>query len=96
MSAPIGPGDWVECVDASACPAYGPTPLVVGLIYAVERIDGRADVVGGVALHLVGVRSGGPQGGFGAFRFRPVYRPRTDLIETLLQPVDGVKPSVDA
>lgn len=27
---------------------------------------------------------------------RPVYRPRADLIETLLQSMDGVKPTVDA
>lgn len=103
MSA-IGPGDWVECINASPKPGTrkvdwrGPT-IEVGKLYRVTAafVDGT-----GAPVILVGwervkaTRENGFRCGYHVDRFRPVYRPRTDLIESLLQPVDGVKPTVDA
>ena len=88
MAAPIGPGDWVECVDASPCSMYGPPPLTVGALYRVERIrEFEPEVIDGWCLWLVGVRANSPEGAFGGGRFRPIYRPKSSIIEQLKQPV---------
>lgn len=84
----IGPGDFVECVDARPCPIYGPVPLVVGGLYVVSRVEQDTATVFGWSIFLVGVRSGGPHGGFGGGRFRPIYRPKQSLIESLKTPVE--------
>lgn len=89
MSIPIGPGDWVECVDALGRePAGTPTPLRVGAIYQVEdtfRWFGHD----GLTLREVKPPTG--DRGFAAALFRPIYRPKADLIESLKAPPKRVK-----
>lgn len=97
MSA-IGPGDWVECVDASPCRRIGFTSLVHGRLYRVSALgvpdgSGERGLIIAEAPHPDTTRYGV---GWALRRFRPVYRPRAHLIESLLKPVDGVKPRVDA
>jgi len=86
----IGPGDMVECVDASPRDAY-PCPLVEGAIYQVAsfNIDGGVVLKGfsypifieGSDGSLVGVE------GFSPRRFRPLRRPpNPELIESLKRP----------
>jgi hypothetical protein len=95
MSEPIGPGDWVECIGAFVNPFF-----VVGRLYQAERVvpaigdcpacgdeTGRGLLfVGGPRIHhpVVGVMSCCP------CRFRPVYRPRADFIESLKAPPERV------
>lgn len=84
MSGAIGPGDWVECVDASPNRRIGRSVLAHKALYQVERAGFVTNLP---ALWLVGLRSLGTTGAFDARRFRPIYRPKADLIETLKQPV---------
>jgi len=93
MAGAIGPGDWVECIDASP-DWWGETvPLVVGRIYRVLRLERDPDrerppgTVEECGVILVGVRVG-PKGddSFSLGRFRPVYRPNVDIIESLKAP----------
>lgn len=42
---------------------------------------------------LIGPRSNSATGGWGAYRFRPIYRPKADLIERLMQPAPDVAPA---
>lgn len=103
MSA-IGPGDWVECVDASPryVPGVGmspvPAPLVKGAVYRVERVvyDARWDETGIV---LDGIRENAWRidGAFNVDRFRPIYRPKSEIIESLKQPApDAVRELITA
>jgi hypothetical protein len=94
MSAAIGPGDFVECVDITPCRVCGVPNLNLGAIYRVEDVVRalRSNNKWGWLLILQGVRSAGTQGGFGLGRFRPVYRPSADLIRQLEQPApDAVR-----
>lgn len=83
MSA-IGPGDWVECVIGRPHTFHPPATLVVGQLYLVRGLHPNG------SLYLAGVvLPKGPKGieaGWGLPRFRPVYRPKSSLIETLKQP----------
>lgn len=87
MTSAIGPGDFVECVNAD--PQFIiPTGLSAGAIYQVQALTpprpGRWAVAG---LLLVGVRHPGNElGDYNPDRFRPIYRPRADFIESLKQP----------
>lgn len=89
MSA-IGPGDWVECIDASPseegrhfCEA---DQLVLGTVYCVSAAwvwrDSTPVILVGrersEASEYWGVRCG-----YGVRRFRLIYRPKNDLIERL-------------
>lgn len=95
MSA-IGPGDWVECVNARPSHWYGyDCGLVVGAVYQVRAIIPAAispfgDTGLGLHLHEI-VRpldvDWGTEPAFCATRFRPVYRPKSELIQGLLQPI---------
>lgn len=95
MASAIGPGDWVECVDASPCPRYGDPGLRLGALYQVARTERRRDEITGYegdGVLLSGYRH--PSRGvekksdwLGASRFRPIYRPKADLIESLKAPV---------
>lgn len=98
MSA-IGPGDWVECVDASPRPEhYGPylaaiAELRVGRVYQVRGLAPSG-------IYIVGILSGDERRGFAApfgfaaSRFRPIWRDSKSLIETLLEPLPaGVEPA---
>jgi hypothetical protein len=91
MAGAIGKGDWVECVDASPM-RHIPTGLVAGCIYCVEgltpaRMEGNSSL--GSGLLLVGIRHPGNwRGDFAASRFRPIYRPNSELLESLLRKAD--------
>lgn len=93
MSAPIGPGDWVECIRMSPTGKGDGGFLRVGALYCVDRVrifvrgtDGQRRP----ALTLVGQ----PQQPRGAYRvdlFRPIYRRDETLLARLMQPVPGVE-----
>ena len=89
MTTPIGPGDWVECIDDGSGDGYG-TPLRVGAIYRVNGII--PDWQGKLGLTLDGVEppTTGSVGiiliGFAPELFRPIYRPKADFIESLKAP----------
>jgi hypothetical protein len=87
MSAPIGPGDWVELID----PAWaGQTFPRQGGIYCIESVEDCGDNTcgdcgGSVGLDLVQVPPL-EDCAWCPCQFRPIYRPRADLIEQLKQP----------
>lgn len=85
MSA-IGPGDWVECVDASLYHGQ-PNGLSVGAVYRVkELLDCPID---GPGCSLVGVSPPvARKRGYLLSRFRPIYRPRKGAFDHLLKPMD--------
>jgi len=97
MTSAIGPGDWVECVDTNPVnfPTFdpqktGPELLTKGAVYQVESIvpSRRRRPM----LQLREVRSTrNPMGAFYAHRFRPIYRPKADLIERLLRACDELR-----
>ena len=91
----IGPGDWVECVgyavDKRSFESRGPTPKKGG-VYQIEAVvmgrlrDGTVEP----AYRLVGWHVPSEIGGrivYPTSGFRPIYRPKADLIERLMQPV---------
>jgi hypothetical protein len=99
MAAPIGPGDWVECVSNRG--VYGAvTQLRVGAVYRVVAVgvtppEDEFPNVPWVRLESAPLRPG--KIGFRASLFRPIYRPKSDLIEALKQPAPaGVRELEDA
>ena len=85
----IGPGDWVECVDASDSPHHLLScPLVLGAMYLVVELHPE-DAAGEVGVETRSI----PERIFRASRFRPIYRPKESLIQTLLEPVDEMAPA---
>lgn len=82
--ADIGPGDFVECVRVTK----PNSAFAMGAIYVVEAVikptscDLCASPCHG--LHLVGMHR--HPHGWCINCFKPVYRPKSDLIETLKQP----------
>jgi hypothetical protein len=99
MSAPIGPGDYVECVNAgSKWPGF-PCFLILGAIYTVERIVLPGPDTVDDTVFLVGVKNPNdgritPRGdrvaGFALSRFRPIYRRSDTILKSVLEPVDGL------
>jgi hypothetical protein len=94
MSAPIGPGDWVECVDAAARSFFAPEDvLTVGKLYRVTKTFVNAF---GPALGIEGhpridaSAYWGFEVGYRLHRFRPIYRPKSSIIEQLKQPAPDV------
>lgn len=91
MSA-IGPGDWVEALGPRGAVSW--TGARAGGVYCVEALVSTApcdlcpdDHPG---LHLFGIQRH-PHGWAGC-QFRPIYRPKADLIEQLKQPApDAVR-----
>lgn len=86
MSAAIGPGDWVERV-------RGGNGLNAGSMWRVEDIDAAGGwcvacgpSAGSIGLLLHGIRhpSHKPWCSCG---FRPIYRPKSEIIEALKAPV---------
>jgi hypothetical protein len=83
----IGPGDFVECVDAEPeahCP-FRSIGLSRGHVYRVERV-----LVAHETEVLVLAEVLHPHNEWGAYRadrFRPIYRPKRSLIEGLKRPV---------
>lgn len=100
MSA-IGPGDWVECVDGSPHAVCGAS-LVAGKLYRVRDAipDARTARGRGPTLCLVeivlpiGVH--GVEMSWALARFRPIYRPKSEIIEALKQPAPSVRETEDA
>ena len=75
MSEPIGPGDWVECIDATPSPYYPEhgAPLVVGALYCIEAVVTSRR--GAINFALVGVHLPSKVGNrlvFAHWRFRPI------------------------
>lgn len=95
MAEPIGPGDWVECVDASPM-RFFETGLTVGAVYLVEGCTYPRDgLIAGLLLR--GVRHpGNLLGDYNPRRFRPIYKPSADLIQSLLRPVPAEPETVGA
>lgn len=76
----IGPGDWVECVDSRGWEHLVP----VGSVHLVEDVtmwQGRIP-----SLILKGIASPSGYREVLAECFRPIYRPKADLIESLKAP----------
>jgi hypothetical protein len=89
MSAPIGPGDWLECIKAVGDEAH---LIIVGEFYCVERLDsellgpcGECGAVG-TGFHLAGIKLRWEQGAFCTCSFRPVGGPEVDVVEVLKAP----------
>jgi hypothetical protein len=93
MAGAIGPGDWVECVEAGAIypcrcgVGHEARPEICrGALYRVAAVLGP-DCDGEFHFRLAGVENlSDPSLGFFEHRFRLVYRPRADFIESLKQP----------
>jgi len=82
MSAPIGPGDWVRCINASCDPYGKAVPLIEGEVYRVAEIHRGLPhgTIGNFwtddAFDLEGVPDiitpEGDRLAYGAYRFRPL------------------------
>jgi hypothetical protein len=86
----IGPGDWVECVSNQVAGCAPQTKLVVGRVYLVTKVGvtpPRDPYPNVPWVRLREVKEDPRRWGFRAEWFRPIYRPREELIEQLLQPV---------
>lgn len=86
MTQPIGPGDWVECVEEWTA-LY---PVRRGAVYRVSKVF---ETVGRCGLHgdaceKLAVRLDtippGVRGGYCSRQFRPIYRPREHAFDYLL------------
>lgn len=93
MSAQIGPGDVLECVDAHLYEEGGEALLTLGAHYTVEAVwdylPHRGDPDSGwfdCAVDLVGVAPPADGLAWGLYRFRPVDSSRADFITSLKQP----------
>lgn len=97
MSAPIGPGDWVEYVGD-----YDEA-FVVGRLYCVRRIvstgisvvcacHGKEQAFG-LDVHEVQLPPNDEyhESAWCPDGFRPIYRPKADLIEQLKQPAPDIE-----
>lgn len=98
MTAPIGPGDWVECAPPSGYRGDIPIEQVGisgsypkrGHVYRVREV-GQYRTLQGMedGLRLVGIVAstpGHPDSWWPARCFRPIYRPKAELIQSLLAP----------
>lgn len=82
----IGPGDWVECVrGARSNFSWCPEEVVAGCLYRVTEVDQASDWRGNLAEGLF-LQGFDQRHGWSVERFRPIYRPKTDLIESLKTP----------
>lgn len=94
MSAPVGVGDWVECIDARPFAWTGCRVLQLGAIYRVRDIVLSLAITGDLsdALLLDGIHHYSPRHikecAFAVDRFRPIYRRRDGAFDHLLTPVD--------
>jgi hypothetical protein len=86
MAAPIGPGDWVQCVTSVGPDSFG-NRIFAGSVYCVELIAPFSDLPGspdGFGVKLVGI--GNANCLWGPERFTPLGGNRADLIESLKAP----------
>jgi hypothetical protein len=79
LAAPIGPGDWVECVKTMGHPAV--------TLHALYLVEALADWYGLPCLILAGVVNEHGHRRVRADCFRPIYRPKSEIIEALKTPV---------
>lgn len=89
MSAPIGPGDYVECIQNRLPTTLPPRGIVVGRIYRVTDtgVTPPDDKEPNKAwLRVDGAECRPDRWGFHAEWFRPVYKPQASLIQSLKQP----------
>lgn len=93
----IGPGDFVECVDIAERPGELQTDvLILGAIYRVEQLILVTLPDYGPAVFLVEHPENGPHGlrrCFAPSRFRPIYRPKSEIIEGLKAPAPELEPA---
>lgn len=90
MSEPIGPGDWVECV-SSGLSSKGDR-VEAGRIYRVTAFKSwgaRCANCGCANGHTGLVVETDKNGGWCPKRFRPIYRPKASLIQSLLKPIEA-------
>lgn len=95
MSEPIGPGDWVECVDARPHRriTVAPITIVFGALYRVAKVipGGTRDYAALRFWEQDCLRVEGdplPEPNAWRFvRFRPIYRLKQSIIEALKAPV---------
>lgn len=98
----IGPGDYVECVNASTAakaPWKDGPGLHVGRVYVVSETFINANNSPVVLLgweRVLSSRIHGFRCGYGVERFRRIYRPKADLIAGLLKPVETAPEKVPA
>lgn len=98
MSAAIGPGDWLICVDATPCKLTG-YELSAGRLYQVREVVGGWDIDGlwteGVLLEgvFLGVNRAGLEYGWLLWRFVPAGR---DGMFNELLTVDPIQVREDA
>lgn len=89
----IGPGDWVECVDDGWRPNETESNYIKsGNIYCVTAVIPaetyvEPDVDGIELSQFQVVQDDGYLPSFSIDRFRPIYRPKSDLIEQLKKPM---------
>lgn len=100
MAPAIGPGDWVECVDAQFHASAG-VALVLAAIYRVREVLPDAILSGGgrgptVRLRNIALPIGphGVEASWAISRFRPIYRPKQEIIEALKAPPIKAQPRV--
>lgn len=99
MAAPIGPGDWIECVGPFADPAERAArgsriegSYFIGMVTVCEAVAERVRFPGNrvaPGIKARGVRAflaDGREAWIPAYQWRPVYRPKADFIESLKAP----------
>jgi hypothetical protein len=98
MTVAIEPGMWVECVDAQARDGLWlpGERLTEGAIYQVDTIFvnplGRMNVtLAQRPRHPTALAEG--RRGYNVDRVRPIYRPKEDVIRSLLRPVGEKEPA---
>ena len=85
MSAPIGPGDWVERIDDIN--ELAPRGTIARCV-EIDSEEGTCSVCGDVNCGLLLTVKHHPGDDYWCpNHWRPIYRPKADLIERLLEPV---------
>lgn len=91
----IGPGDFIQCVDASPAAWTGDRLLVAGKVYVVRSVEPDTEAPDGTVgpgVTVDGLKlppsDNGKETCWRLSRFRLIYRPKRDLISRLLAPVD--------
>jgi hypothetical protein len=84
MAAPIGPGDWVECVDPSPSITGVDHRFVLGGIYCVrdfiDRLRCDCGALHGGFLFFNHPDPPGPGWAWGQCAFRPIPRPKASFL----------------
>ncbi len=93
MTAAMGPGDFVECVQCGD-PVIGFHPGVIYIVEGAGYWNGRPWLTC-VGKPIPADFGYGPEYGPGwtASAFRPIYRPKASIIEALKQPAPEMEPA---